>query len=84
MSRKNSKQLSNLELLSGLIGVSPIPIAGEICGTLFFYRILKETSLAEKKPAGIILAASVNGLVRLSLYTSIYSSFYKKIAEYIQ
>lgn len=59
----------------GLLGVSPIPIAGEICLSYFFYRVLDKTNL---KAASIPAAL----LTRFGLYSSIYLSLYEKAMEF--
>ncbi len=77
------KGFSKLDLLVGAIGVSPIPVLGEICGTAFIYQIIKETPLGENKGSGILISAAVTALMRMQLYTSIYAPIYKKLGEYI-
>jgi hypothetical protein len=84
MQKRNSKQFSNLELVAGIIGVSPIPIAGEICGAFFFNKILKNTPFYKEGAKGVLLSAAVTGLTRLSLYASIYAPLYKGLAGYLK
>jgi len=72
-------KLSTKDLLIGLIGLSPIPIAGEICGTYFFKRIIDNTPLPNKGVQGWVLAAAVTGLTRIGMYGWLY----EKIINYL-
>lgn len=81
--QNREKGFSKLELLAGAIGVSPIPVLGEICGTAFIYKILKETPFGKEKGSGILISAAVTVLMRMQLYTSIYAPIYKKLSEYL-
>lgn len=77
--RDSGKGIDTKLALIGLIGLSPIPVVGEICGTYFFKKILNETPLPHEGAQGWILAAAVTGLTRLGLY----GGFYKRMADYL-
>ena len=80
-------KLNRLDLIVGGIGVSPIPIAGEICSTIFLSKILRNTLSGDNGLARIGIAAATTGLMRMQLYTSLYAPlnpFYQKLSEYFQ
>lgn len=75
---------SKLELVTGLIGVLPIPIAGEICGTKFFYDVIKTTPFVDKmeKSHKILMAAAITGLVRMSMYGEMYAQMFNYLSKH--
>ncbi len=68
------KKLATKDLLVGAVGVSPIPVAGEICLSYFFYKILEDTNI---KFAAIPAAL----LTRLGMYQQFYFPLYEKAKE---
>jgi len=78
MARKEN--FSNLELICGLIGFSPIPIAGEICSAIFLGKLVKETEIFDKeKHTPYIIGAAAGLLARFGMYETIYSPIIKYI-----
>ena len=80
----NNEKLSTLDLIVGAVGVSPIPVVGEICGTIFFSKILKNIPLGDHILTRIGIAAATTSLMRMQLYTSLYAQLYQKAIEYIR
>ncbi len=68
------KKLAAKDLLIGAVGVSPVPIAGEICLSYFFYKILENTNI---KFAAIPAAL----LTRLGMYQQFYFPIYEKAKD---
>jgi len=72
MARKEG--FSNLELICGLVGFSPIPIVGEICSAIFLGRILEKTEIFDKEKSIPYVIGAVAGLLtRFGMYESIYN-----------
>tara|TARA_Y100000310_G_scaffold331416_2_gene404920 strand:- start:655 stop:882 length:228 start_codon:yes stop_codon:yes gene_type:complete len=71
MSREESK-LEMSDLVKGLVGVTPIPVAGEICLSMFFGKVFEDKGELDN-PFVYIPAAL---LTRMALYTSVYSGLF--------
>jgi len=54
MDKDSNRGYSSLELIAGGVGVSPLPILGEVCLTAFIYRTLKDSPFGEKKASVFI------------------------------
>lgn len=70
--RKSADGLDTLTLVAGAIGVTPIPVAGEIGLSYFFYKMLESTPY---KLAAIPAAL----LTRFALYTQFYAPIYERL-----
>jgi hypothetical protein len=75
--RNNGMSLK--EIVVGAVGVSPIPIIGEICLSSFFCGLLDRVGMREMKYAGIPTAL----LMRLGLYQNVYFPLYQGAMEMI-
>ena len=71
-SRKSKDGLDTKTLVAGVIGVTPIPLIGEIGLAYFCYKMLESTPY---KLAGIPAAL----LTRLVMYQELYLPIYKAI-----
>lgn len=76
--RKSSKGLDTKDLVVTALGVSPIPVVGEIALARSIYKTLNESGQKALPPA---IALPVAGLVRFGLYTQLYIPIYKAIFE---
>ena len=74
--RKSAKGLDTKTLVAGIIGVSPIPIIGEIGLSYFMYEILDGAGQKAIPPIAGIPAAL---LTRLAMYHEFYLPLYEKI-----
>jgi len=70
--RKSADGLDTTTLVAGALGVTPIPVAGEIGLSYFFYKMLESTPY---KLAGIPAAL----LTRFMLYKEFYAPLYENI-----
>ncbi len=80
----SNEKLSTLDLIVGAVGVSPIPVVGEICSTIFFIKILKNIPFGDHAFTRLGIAAATTGLMRMQLYTSLYTPLYQKATEYLR
>lgn len=69
-------KLSMKDILIGLVGVSPIPVLGEIGLSYFFYRIFDNSEETERFRHVSIPAAL---LTRLAMYKEFYIPLYEKL-----
>lgn len=76
--QRQKNTFNKLELVLGLLGVSPIPVVGEVCGTIFFYRLLEETPIlpSNNKFMNLAMSASITALMRCGMYNSIYKGMF--------
>jgi hypothetical protein len=74
--RKSPQGLDTKALVAGAIGVSPIPIAGEIGLSYFFYKILEGQKAL---PRAVAIPAAI--LTRVGLYTGLYAPLYRALFE---
>ncbi|MGV8142844.1 MAG: hypothetical protein ACP5NS_04425 [Candidatus Pacearchaeota archaeon] len=74
--RKSKQGLDTMTLLAGAIGVSPIPVLGEIGLGYFFYKVLKNVEQTAVPPLVAIPAAL---LTRFSLYQQMYAPLYERL-----
>lgn len=74
--RKSAKGLDTKDLVSGALGVLPIPIVGEVALSYFFYNILNNPNQKFIRPiSGVPIAL----LTRLAMYHEFYLPLYEKI-----
>lgn len=71
------KKLNFKDLLIGLVGVSPIPVLGEIGLSYFFYRILEGKETEKIKHVSIPAAL----LTRIGMYKEFYIPLYEKLRD---
>jgi hypothetical protein len=74
--RESPRGLDTKILVAGAIGISPIPIAGEIGLSYFLYKLLDEQ---EALPKAVAIPAAL--LTRFVLYTELYIPIYKSTFE---
>lgn len=70
--RKSADGLDTTTLIAGAVGVTPIPVLGEVGLAYFFYKMLESTPY---KPAAIPVAL----LTRLGMYTTFYAPIFDRI-----
>ena len=70
--RNQTSGLETKTLIKGLLGVSPLPVVGEIALSMFFIDVLDKTDF---KYVGIPAAL----LTRMSMYQQIYIPLFDKI-----
>lgn len=71
------KRLNVKDLLIGLVGVSPIPLLGEVALSYFFYQILEGKETEKIKHVSIPAAL----LTRYVMYKEFYIPLYEKLKE---
>ncbi len=70
--------------ISLALGVSPIPVVGEVFLTKSFYDILKSSDapiFSESKASTVGIAAACACLTRVGMYAEVYVPLYKKVID---
>ena len=74
------KEIDKGMLWKGIIGISPIPVVGEIGLSMLFYDLFDKSSLSNFKLASIPAAL----LTRYVMYKDIYLPLYEKAIEFFR